>query len=257
MVATTFDPALRTPGSFYVWMAAACALIAFGGFAPTYWLQLNPVTVVGPPLMHLHALLFSLWPLLLLSQTFLAATGRLEHHRAWGLAGIALASALVVVGLATAILSLKTGLAAGYGDHQRAFFIVPVTALAMFGVFFIAAIANLGHPEAHKRLILLATISLLQAAVARVFFVLTTGGGPGLRPDIGMPPPVIFGVAPVVVLELLVLAGIVYDWRTRGRPHPVWLIGAALTVAVAVLRVPVSGTSAWLDFANAASHIAG
>ena len=50
---------------FHVWMAAACALIACGGFAPTYWLQLVPGTFIGPPLLHIHSALFSAWTLLL------------------------------------------------------------------------------------------------------------------------------------------------------------------------------------------------
>src|SRR5216683_1634767 len=94
MVVTTLNPVLQKGRYFYVWMAAACALVAFGGFAPTYWLQLPAGTFVGPPLLHLHGALFSAWTLLLLSQTVLAANGRLGHHRAWGLVGIALASAM-------------------------------------------------------------------------------------------------------------------------------------------------------------------
>jgi hypothetical protein len=55
-------------GRFYVWMAAACVLIAFGGFAPTYWLQLIPGTFIGPALLHIHGWLFSAWTLLFLVQ---------------------------------------------------------------------------------------------------------------------------------------------------------------------------------------------
>ena len=90
MVAATLASASRKTGTFYVWMAAACAAIAFGGFAPTYWLQLAPHAFIGPPLIHLHAVLFAAWPVLLLSQTFLAANSKLNQHRAWGLAGISL-----------------------------------------------------------------------------------------------------------------------------------------------------------------------
>lgn len=50
---------------------------------------------------------------------------------------------------------------------------------------------------------LLATFSLLQAAMGRVFFVLVTGGGPGLRP--GPPPPLIIGLVPSLIIELLTL----------------------------------------------------
>ena len=153
MVAATINPARDRSGYFYVWMAGVCALIAFGGFAPTYWLQLAPRTFIGPPLLHIHGALFSAWSLLLLSQTWLAANDRLDHHRAWGLAGIALASAMVVVGITAAILSLKVGLAAGYGDKSRGFLLVPVTAIGLFAGFFIAAVANINRAEWHKRLI--------------------------------------------------------------------------------------------------------
>jgi hypothetical protein len=178
MIAVMLDPVREKVSHFYVWMAAVCALVAFGGFAPTYWLQLPAGTFVGPPLLHIHGLLFSTWTLLLLSQTLLAANGRLDYHRAWGLLGISLATAMVVIGLAAAIGTLTAGLAAGYGDQSRAFAILPVSAIGLFAGFFVAAIANIRRPEVHKRLMLLATISLLQAAMARVFFVLITGGGP-------------------------------------------------------------------------------
>jgi hypothetical protein len=257
MVAVALNPARQKAGYFYVWMAAVCALVAFSGFAPTYWLQLPAGTFVGPPLLHLHGALFFAWTMLLLSQTTLAANGRLDHHRAWGLVGISLATAMVVIGLAAAINTLTTGLAAGYGDSARAFLILPVSAISLFAGFFVAAIANIQRPETHKRLILLATISLLQAAIGRVFFVLATGGGPGLRPGLGPPPPLIIGLVPSLILELMIVAGIVYDWRTRGRPHPVWLIGAAVMTTVILLRGPLSVTPAWLAFADALAHIAG
>ncbi len=257
MVAATINPARDRSGYFYVWMAGVCALIAFGGFAPTYWLQLAPGTFIGPPLLHIHGALFSAWTLLLLSQTWLAANDRLDHHRAWGLAGIALASAMVVVGITAAILSLKVGLAAGYGDKSRGFLLVPVTAIGLFAGFFIAAVANISRPEWHKRLILLATISLLQAAVARVFFVLATGGGPGARPGLGPPPPMAIALVPSLALDLMIVAGMVYDWRKRGRPHPAWIVGLVVITGVVVARGPISATSGWIAFAESLGHIAG
>jgi hypothetical protein len=251
------EPVREKVHLFYVWMAAACAVVAFGGFAPTYWLQLPAGTFVGSPLVHIHGALFSSWTLLLLSQTVLAANGRLRNHRAWGLAGISLATAMVFMGLAVAIQTLTAGLRAGYGDHSRAFLILPISGIVLFAGFFIAAIANIQRPEAHKRLMLMATITLLQAAMARIFFVLITGGGPGLRPGLGPPPPLVIGLVPSLITELLIVAGLVYDWRTRGRPHPVWLIGAALTTAVILLRGPLSGTQGWLTFADGLARIAG
>ncbi|MDB5692355.1 MAG: hypothetical protein JWO81_1418 [Alphaproteobacteria bacterium] len=241
---------------FYVWMAAACAAVAIGGFLPTYWLQLPGRTFIGPPLLHIHGALFTAWTLLLLSQTLLAARGRLRHHRAWGLAGIALASAMVVVGIVTAIYSLKVELAAGHGDAARTFLIVPLTALALFAGFFVAAIVNLEHAETHKRLMLLATITLLQAAVGRVGFILATGGGPGRRPGLAPPPPMIVVNVSAMILLLFVVAGAVHDWRRSGRPSRVWLIGGAVIAVAVLLHGPIGHSAAWLAFADWTTRIA-
>ena len=97
-------------------MAGACLVIAVGGFAPTYWLQLAPGTFVGSPLVHLHGALFTAWPVFLLLQTTFAARRRMDRHRAWGLFGISLATAMVCVGFAVANEALQNRLAAGYGD---------------------------------------------------------------------------------------------------------------------------------------------
>jgi hypothetical protein len=256
MVATTLSPARVSTGYFYVWMAGVCALIAFGGFAETYWLQLLPGTFVGSPLLHLHGALFSGWTLLLLSQTWLAANGRLDHHRAWGLVGISLATALFFVGMATAVEGMLGRLASD-GDSARGFLIVPVSALGGFVVLFVAAIANINRADWHKRLMLVATFSLLQAAVARVMFVMVTGGGPGARPGLSHPPPIMTTVVGGLIVDLLVVAGMVYDWRTRGRPHPAYLVAGALLLASQLIRIPISQSPAWYAIADSLARFAG
>ena len=86
---------------------------------------------------------------------------------------------------------------------------------------FTLAIATTRRPETHKRLMLLAGISILDAAVARWFLTfLAPPGPPG-------PPPVAVTIAPAFVAYLLLVAAIVFDWRTRGRPHPVYVYGGA------------------------------
>ena len=249
MVAATLSDVRAGGRYFYVWMAGVCVAIAFGGFAETYWLQLLPGTFVGDPLLHLHGALFSAWTLLLVSQTWLAANDRLDHHRAWGLVGVSLATALVFVGMATAIHSMVDRIPL-YGDAVRAFLIVPTTALGGFVILFVAAIANIKRPEWHKRLMLVATFSLVQAAVARLFFLAVTGGGPGARPGLSPPVPIATTIAAGLVVDLLILVGAAYDWRSRGRVHPAYLVGATVMLALQFLRVPVAHSHAWLAFAN-------
>ena len=260
MVAASAIPARRDGGSFYVWVAAFCALLAFGSFAPTYWLQLPAGTFVGPPILHIHGILFSAWTLLFLLQTVLAASGRIVNHRAWGLAAVSLATAMVAVGLAAAIGTVAIAQAAGFGEQGRAFLIVQVSALGLFAGFFLAAIISIvrRRPETHKRFMVLATFALIAPVLARIFFLIAThGGGPGLRPGLGHPLPVAAALLPAIAVLLLVGAVAVYEWRTRGRPHPVWLIGGAIMAAVYVGRVPLSATPGWQALAEALTHIAG
>ena len=251
------SPVLDTRRWFYVWMAGACVLIAFVGFAPTYWLQLTSGTVVGSPLLHLHALLFSAWPLYLLLQTVLAARGRVARHRAWGLLGVSLATAMVLVGFAVADDVLVARLAAGFGDRARAFHIASTSIIVLFGIFTAAAIVSVGRPEVHKRLMLLATISILPPAIARLFFAVSVGVGPGLRPGLGPPRAVESVMAPALAADALILAGVIYDMRTRGRPHPAYVVGGALLLAVQVLRVPVSTTQWWYAIADLLARFGG
>ncbi len=241
-------PAQRRDSAFYTAIAASAVLIAFGGFAATYWMQVPAGTFVGHPIVHLHAIIFSAWPLFFLLQTLMIGSGRVTVHRALGLAGISLATAMIFAGVAASIDSMNVGLSRGYGDAVRSFMIVPLSGLLVFATFVSLAIANISRPDWHKRFMIVATAFILGAAIARIFFLVAThGGGPGMRPGLSPPIPVSLSIAPQMIGELLVIAGMFYDWRTRGRPHPAYVIGFVVSVAVLIARVPLSATSAWLD----------
>jgi hypothetical protein len=247
----------RERSSFYVFVAATSLVVALGGFAPTYWMQLAPGTFIGTPLLHLHAALFSAWPLYLLVQATLVSRGRVGSHRAWGLFGISLATAMVFVGFAVANDVLATRLAAGYGDAARAFHIAAISLITLFGGFVFAAIVYVSRPEVHKRLMLLATASMLAPAIARVVFALKVGIGPGIRPGLG-PPRTVEGVLlPALIADALILAGVLYDMRTRGRPHPAYLVGGAIVLAVQILRVPLSTSPSWFAIADFLARFSG
>lgn len=248
--ATAAAPRTSRP-TFYVWMAGLCAVIAFGGFAPTYWLQLPAGTFVGRRILYLHGTLFSIWMLFYVAQSAAVASGRIALHRAWGVVGVSIATAMVFFGLAAALDSLRHGIATGNGDAVKAFLVVPIVGILSFAGFVAAAVAYNRRPEVHKRLMLAANVAILPAALARVFFVLQTGGGPGMRPGIGAPPPVQIAMVPALLCLLLIVAGMVYDWRTRGRPHPAYVISFVILLALTFLLDPLSRTTAWTGFATA------
>jgi hypothetical protein len=226
-------------------MAMACLAVALIGFAPTYWVPLALRTLHVPPLTHLHALFFYGWLLLLLRQASLAASGRLARHRELGVAGVSLATGMCFVGLGMAIGTLKRLEAAGAGDPARAFSIVSVSAVALFAVLFAIAIVNVKKPEVHKRLMIVATVSMLQAAIGRWFLLFFA---PTRAAETGPPavPPILVTVAPGLVTNLLIVAAMLHDRRTRGKVHPAYWYGGAAVLAVQLLRVPVSTTDAWM-----------
>jgi len=237
-----------TVEQFYVRIAAACLVVAVVGFTPTYWLPLFRGTLNVPAISHLHAAVFYSWTLLFLAQTWLAANRKLTRHREWGVVGVALATTMVFVGMAAAITSLKQSTADGFGDAVRAFTVIPVSGLVFFVALFTIALMKVRQLEIHKRLMLVATVSLLQAAVGRWFLIFIApvplGGGPV------SPPPVFVTIMPGLLSDLLIVAAMVHDRKTTGRVHPVyWIAGGAL-VALQVLRVPLSTTAAWTQVAH-------
>jgi hypothetical protein len=243
--ATTITTPIAARGQrFYVGMAATCLAIGAIGFAPTYWVPMLQRTLAVPPLTHLHALFFYGWLLLFLHQTMLAASGRLGRHRELGVAGVALATGMCFVGLGMAIGSLKRLEAAGAGEAARAFSIVSVSAVTLFGALVATAIVNVKKPEVHKRLMLVATVSILQAGIGR-WFLLFLAPRAAVLPGPPAVPPVAVSILPGLVTDLLLVAAMIHDRRTRGRVHPVYWYAGGMVLAVQVLRVPISTTSAW------------
>lgn len=225
---------------FYSTVAIALAVVVFVGFGPTYYLRpftdTPPVTISGAAtlsrLAQVHGALFTAWVLLFIMQTSLIATHRVSVHRQFGVAGAVLAACMVVIGAMTAVFAAARG-SAPPGADPLAFLAIPLFDLVVFPVFVVAALWNRRNKEAHKRLMLLAYVSIITAAVAR---------WPGVA---AFGPPVFFG------LSLSVVAiGIVYDFVTRRRVHPSYIWGGALLATSVPVRLMVSGTDAWRAFAQ-------
>ena len=246
MTTATVAPGRADSGTqyFFFYMALSCAAVAFLGFAPTYWRPIASGTLKVNPIVHVHATVFFSWVLFFSWQTWLAASGRVARHRAVGLVGIVFATAMTIFGTQAAVNAMKIAASMGLRDQGIAFAIVPLSGIVFFAVVFALAIRAVRQPETHKRLMLLATISLLDAAVARWFLTfLAPPGPPG-------PPPVPITIAPAFVAYLLIAVAVVHDWRTRGRPHRVYVVGGAALLALKVLNWPVSETAAWHSLAG-------
>ena len=114
--------------NFYLWMAGGFLVVAFGGFIPTYWAQVAAGNFRGEPIVHIHGALLFTWTCFYFVQTLLVARGRTPDHRAWGLAGIALFTALMCSILVTQEVVLARNQALGFGDAALRFSAVTLTA---------------------------------------------------------------------------------------------------------------------------------
>ncbi|HEV2401323.1 MAG TPA: hypothetical protein VGS27_30590 [Candidatus Sulfotelmatobacter sp.] len=231
-----------TPGAydriFYSGMAVAMAATVFVGFAPTFYLRFyfHAPTPSGATsltwLAQLHGALFSSWVVLFIVQTSLVAKHNVAMHRRLGIAGVLLAAAMTVVGLRTAINAAARG-ATPPGADPLAFLAIPMGDMLMFSIFVASAFFWRRNREAHKRLMLLAYISIVAAAVARL---------PGVLP----PGPLWFyGLA-----FIFLLIAVVYDLGSRHRVHNAYVWGGTLLVASVPLRLMLSGTGTWRAIAH-------
>ena len=217
---------------FYVGMAVLVVATVFAGFAPTYYLRPYFATAPLLPLLHLHGIVFTSWILLFLIQTTLVAAHRVDIHRRLGVLGGVIASIMVVVGITTAIIRAKQG-AAPPGVPALSFLTVPLADMLVFPILVGAGFYFRRRPDVHKRLMLLATISILSAAVARLPYVLSGG------------PPAFFGLT-----DVFILACVIYDLVSRGRVHRATVWGGLLIIVSQPLRLFIGGTHAWITFAT-------
>jgi hypothetical protein len=232
-------------------MAGAFVLVAFGGFTPTYWSKVAAGTFHAEPIIHIHgALLFS-WTLFFFLQTSLVAAGRTLNHRAWGLAGISLFTAMMFSILVGQAAVLTRNQALGFGDAALRFSAVTLTAWPLLAVFFTLAIVNIRRPETHKRLMTLLMIAIMTPAIARVFITLFA------PPGVNGPPPPFVALPPALVADLFLVVAVVRDWRMLGRPHPVYVYGGIALVVQQLLTVPVAATATWMHIAQAFARLAG
>ena len=238
---------------FYLLMAGVFVLIAFGGFTPSYWVRLAGDNFHPPPIMHIHGILLFSWTLFYFLQTAWVAAGRTPTHRAWGMAGIALFSVMICSIIILRITVIRLDDARSFGDASRRFSAVTFCALPVMIGLFALAIANVRRPDTHKRLMFVLMTGLMIPAIARVFLAVLAP--PGAQ-DSG-PPPAWVSIPPGLVACLLIVVGMLYDWRTRGRPHPVYVYGGLVLVLANIAAVLIAGTPAWMNTARFLQSLAG
>jgi hypothetical protein len=212
----------RADRIFFTGMAVALAGIVFVGFSRTYYLKDFFAGSPLSPLLHVHGVVFSVWTVFYVYQNALIAAGRTDRHRRLGIAGVSLAGLLAVVGIVVAIESVRAGFRAGR-PAMDVLLANSVVTLSLFCTFFVVALLLRRKREIHKRLMLLAMISLCIPAFARL---------PGS--------PMSFWL-----VFVFLGAGILYDALLQRRMYVSYLLGGLLVIVTLPVRVVIAGTTGW------------
>lgn len=222
-------PSRQLPGKrydryFFAAITVAMLVTAFAGFAPTYYLAGLYSAKLPAPIVHVHAVLQSAWMLLLLVQMLLVSANRVPLHRKLGIAGALLAAVMVPVSVLVVANQLHRFLSKG--DFALSFSLIPMWEVFNFAVLAGSAIALRRHPVAHKRLIILATVAMMPAAISRI---------PVLLIKRWTPWEVIAFIAAIAAYDI---------WSMR-RLHAATLAGAGLIVSFLFGCMPLGHTAAW------------
>ena len=136
---------------------------------------------------------------------------------------------IIVVGVVTAFSQFADRIDAGRLEEAQTRLLAPLTDMIVFPLFFGAAVLYRHRPEIHKRLMLVATTTLLVAAALRMSFL----GEPLPRPM-----RLLIWFSPIIL-------GMAYDLIARRSIHPVYIIGLGALYLLS-MRGALVDTDAWL-----------
>lgn len=225
----------RADGQFFTTLGGLMLVVNLVGFAPTYFLKGYFAAPELPLRTHFHGALFTAWFVLFLVQTVLVSRRKTALHRRLGVGGAVLACLMATSGLAMLYYrALEVQLT---GEDAMRSLIGTSTVvwgnlalLAAFSCFAALGIYFRRRPEAHKRLMLLASMSMMLQAVGRI------GRFPALPGS-----EISWALGGLLVL---LISLVLFDVVAHRRLHPVTLWGPPLlfvSIVLCSLVVPQTG----------------
>ena len=233
------DVSKRLPGRRYdkIFFTSTIVIMmctVFLGFARSYFLAAEYHAPPLTPILHIHGGVFSLWMLVLLTQTTLVSAGRVDLHRKLGMAGFVLAFLMVVLGVLATADSLSKASYLPHPPDHLAFTVVPISAIFIFAVLIGLAYRARKDSAKHKRLVVLAMTGPLLAAIAR------------------WPFPWLYRNVPIAALVsfVFILALVIYDLWSTHKIHRATLWGGLFVILISETRGMIGATEFWHTFAR-------
>jgi energy-converting hydrogenase Eha subunit A len=216
---------------FFSIMSVVTSVTIVAGFWNTYLPKILTSAPL-PPIIHVHAAIFTSWLVFFVMQTLLVLNGKTAIHRRLGIVGVMLAVLMVVVGTVTTLTVTRLGHRGIPGvefPDPAGFLLLNLNAIFVFAILVAAGWYFRRNAQTHKRLMLMATMSAL------------VGPGASRLP---------FASGRPAVIALLVLGflftGPIYDLVTRRRVHAAYLWSVPLAfLAVPPIVAQLSASTLW------------
>jgi hypothetical protein len=218
----------------YKWLAIGAAGVAVAGFARTFYLGFLFHAPILPPLVQIHGTAMTLWCIGFIVQTWLIEARRVRLHHRLGAFMIVLAAIVVVLGETLTLNAVaREGRLHQIGRFHYLLGINSVN-LLLFAGFVVLGVVFRRKSELHKRLMLLAAITLLAPAVARIVLLFTH-----------KPLPQFLAFYACLLLCIFV------DTLRHRRLHPVLAVGTLVVIAAFQLSYIAVQTPAWMKMVTA------
>ena len=220
-----------TSKSDFLWVAVASAFVALVGFARTFYLKFFLHTASLPVLVWIHGLVMTLWLLIFIAQTWLIRSHRAGLHRRLGMFAVALAAIIVLLGETLTINAVRRETLMHKFGRFHYLLGINTLNLLLFGIFVGFGYVARRRPDVHKRLMVLAALTLLAPAIARVVLLFTHSP---------LPQFLAFYACFFVCLGV--------DTIRHRRLHPAFALGSLLTVVAFQVSLFVVQTQGWARF---------
>lgn len=222
----------------FVGMALLLIAVTLTGFLPDSLDRIGKIDAGQRPpfplVAHVHALATGGWMLLLLVQSTFGATGRMGSHRSLGRLAMVLGPLVVLAGIALSLTNYRMMLDMSHAkppvlakimmDAQANTTALRIKHLTLFVVLVgIALRLRKSDLAAHKRLMVLAPLSLMAASISRITWL----------PKAMLANPVWLQTA----VAVLVMPMLLWDLYRSGRVHRAYVIWLALYVPLSIAVV--------------------
>lgn len=220
-----------------VWLGIFWIFIGFGfGFDLKHYAHESPPV---PTIVHIHAVMMTLWVLLITALVALVETNNVRLHRRLGWFAAYFAPLLFIVALWAQVAWQVTNL------HTADAFPPSFLAIAFSGPLCFAILLPWGvllrnNLAAHRRVLILSTIALTDPGFSRLLGLFVSPAPTWLSQYL-------FFFGGTLFITLLMFAWDVY----KGRVMQQFLVGATLIIAVDMAAVAISMNAGWQSIAHA------